>query len=270
VETCAPDDDCLVCDPVDACVPIAPIPPGCEIAGLCGNGTTDQGEECDDGNTDDGDGCSAFCLIEDVELICRTAGFYATHAAEKLLPRGGLTLNITQDLLDAPASPLTICGVPIESTNLNDGSSALEALCVSPQGAQELQLIRQLTAAGLNCILSGAGIDCSNSGVEFLFADCDATCLDILDGTLDDPSAPSVEDCIFELDCFNNGGIVSFDGLTCDPVTDGCHDLSLCPADDPDGDIDDFCFEPPGPAGSGQECKDAKKTACTILSCDPD
>ena len=30
----------------------------------CGNGTVDQGEECDDGNNDPGDGCSGTCTIE--------------------------------------------------------------------------------------------------------------------------------------------------------------------------------------------------------------
>jgi cysteine-rich repeat protein len=30
----------------------------------CGDGTVDEGEECDDGNNDDGDGCSANCTDE--------------------------------------------------------------------------------------------------------------------------------------------------------------------------------------------------------------
>ena len=31
---------------------------------ICGNGTTDPGEECDDGDTVDGDGCSSTCVME--------------------------------------------------------------------------------------------------------------------------------------------------------------------------------------------------------------
>ena len=30
----------------------------------CGDGSLDEGEECDDGNNEDGDGCSALCIIE--------------------------------------------------------------------------------------------------------------------------------------------------------------------------------------------------------------
>lgn len=37
----------------------------CGLApGICGDGSVQQGEECDDGNTDDGDGCTKFCVIE--------------------------------------------------------------------------------------------------------------------------------------------------------------------------------------------------------------
>ena len=32
--------------------------------GICGDGTTDTGEECDDGGTSDNDGCSSTCVIE--------------------------------------------------------------------------------------------------------------------------------------------------------------------------------------------------------------
>jgi uncharacterized repeat protein (TIGR01451 family) len=32
---------------------------------VCGNGTLEDGEECDDGNSSDGDGCSAACIIEE-------------------------------------------------------------------------------------------------------------------------------------------------------------------------------------------------------------
>ena len=40
---------------------------GCDGNGngyVCGDGTTDPGEECDDGNNTDGDGCSAICVTE--------------------------------------------------------------------------------------------------------------------------------------------------------------------------------------------------------------
>jgi cysteine-rich repeat protein len=39
----------------------------------CGNGSKDDGEQCDDGNTDSGDGCNALCQIE-ANYICPTPG----------------------------------------------------------------------------------------------------------------------------------------------------------------------------------------------------
>jgi cysteine-rich repeat protein len=38
--------------------------------GVCGDGTVDDGEQCDDGNTTSGDGCSATCTIETVQPVC--------------------------------------------------------------------------------------------------------------------------------------------------------------------------------------------------------
>ena len=40
---------------------------GC-VAAVCGDGTTDAGEDCDDGNTVSGDGCSATCTDELTEI----------------------------------------------------------------------------------------------------------------------------------------------------------------------------------------------------------
>jgi hypothetical protein len=260
VETCPDDPDCLVCDPLsdpnsDPCVLRDPIPPVCFIP-----------------------------PISDEEVICRTGGFYGTHAAVKTLRRGRVTLNITQDLLDAlDPNSLMICGHELNSTTVGDPNSALEALCVSPEGLPELQLVRQLTTAGLNCILSGGSSDCSDISLGFLFEDCDAVCIKADTSEPNDPNAPSIEEieeCIFELDCFNNGGVLSVDGWLCEPALDSCHDRDLCPADDPNGnglpptelngltDPNGFCFEPPGPAGSGPECKAAIQNECTVLSCD--
>jgi cysteine-rich repeat protein len=38
--------------------------------GVCGDGTVDDGEQCDDGNTNNGDGCSATCTIETAPVVC--------------------------------------------------------------------------------------------------------------------------------------------------------------------------------------------------------
>ena len=177
-----------------------------------------------------------------------------------------------------PTQSLTICGECIKNTALNDAASTEEAMCVSPRGDQTLQLARQLTAAALNCVISGSGSDCSGQPqIAATFQDCNThACLGIA-GTL------SVGECIGALDCFNNGG--SFDqstgscatgtcggdgltpcngstdcgtGISCVPLPNNCHDQPLC-----NQDIN-LCFEPPGPAGSANECNAARDNACTI------
>jgi cysteine-rich repeat protein len=40
------------------------------IPALCGNGTLDEGEECDDGNLNEGDGCDATCHLEAQGPVC--------------------------------------------------------------------------------------------------------------------------------------------------------------------------------------------------------
>ncbi len=89
--------------------------------------------------------------------VCRTAGFWGTHAGSEK----GKSINITQMVIDFahyslyPTGPLNVCGEKIINTKLNDAASALEGLCVAVKGNQELQLARQLTAAALNCAISG-------------------------------------------------------------------------------------------------------------------
>jgi hypothetical protein len=47
---------------------------------------------------------------------------------------------------------------------------------------------------------------------------------------------------------------------------ESCHDRSLCPDSTDDGEINgsDFCFEPPGPAGSSGKCNAARKNAVQV------
>jgi hypothetical protein len=153
-----------------------------------------------------------------------------------------------------PTKSITICGECINDTALNDAASAVEAMCVSPRGDPTLQLARQLTAAALNCVISGGAADCSGQpAIANLFQDCNThACLGTA-GTFD------VGECIGGLDCFNNGG--SFDQSTgsCEVLANNCHDQPLC-----NQDIN-LCFEPPGPAGSSTECNSAKDNSCTII-----
>lgn len=48
----------------DGCSATCTIEPPPPPPPCCGDGTVDSGEECDDGNTTSGDGCSATCTIE--------------------------------------------------------------------------------------------------------------------------------------------------------------------------------------------------------------
>ncbi|KAB2967585.1 MAG: hypothetical protein F9K18_04110, partial [Thermoanaerobaculia bacterium] len=183
--------------------------------------------------------------------ICRSAGFWSTHGGtEKLRSQ-----NITQSLLDV-GGPLEICGFELDNTLVGDPGSVLESMCVSPQGHPTLQLLRQLTAASLNCILSHQGPDCAGSTLSGLWAQCSNACLTSRNLQL-------VSDCVFQLECANEGGVAfpGPDGVPlCGPDA-GCAGRDLCPDATDDGVLNgsDYCFEPIGPAGSSVACLEARQ-----------
>ena len=236
-----------------------------------------------------------------LKKICRTAGFWGTHAGTE---KPGST-NITEDVIRAwlsvsipdqtmvpdkcvdnfdgtvscdfeppgkagspkacrdakkndislvnpvPAFPegiegIQICGKTVSVENHgSDIPPVVEAICVSPSGDSNAQLGRQLTAAALNCILSGGGDDCVGTSIETVFASCNSTCADPL-------QADQVNSCIEKIDCFNNGGVWNEDdpqAMYCQmDVAESCHDQPLIgtvmtsepPDDDDDEDEDDF------------------------------
>jgi len=202
-----------------------------------------------------------------VEDICRTPGFWGTHAGTE---KSG-SKNITQTVLD-DAGGVMVCGQLIDTTVTLRADSAVEGICVSPSGEERLQLARHLTAAALNCVISGD--DCSAAA---LIATCNGVCL----GSME----KSISECINELDCFNNGGRLldsgmcqlgtcNGDGVTacsdddscaylstlttvakCVPFPGNCHDRNLPP---------EF-GTPPYPAGSSKACNDANKSRCSIF-----
>jgi len=196
--------------------------------------------------------------------------------------------NITQQVIDY-GGPLMICSQTIDKTTLNCSGSALEALCVNIKGASELQLARQLTAAALNCIMSGSGPDCDDVSIEEVFQACNTACAA---GETTAVVDSETIDCIEAIDCFNNGG--SFDletqfckigncsitGADCDgscpdvlvdtvitpqqcvPTPGNCHEQALCL----DPETPTLCFEPTGPAGSSKASNKAIQNDCTILA----
>ena len=105
---------------------------------------------------------------------------------------------------------IEICGriVEVGPPESDQPPPVVEAICVSPSGDSTLQLGRQLTAAALNCILSGGGDDCTGTSddpddphwIEPVFAECNSACVPMAQGE-------QVNSCIEKLDCFNNGGM---------------------------------------------------------------
>jgi hypothetical protein len=247
---------------------------------------------CDDATCQLCDTSSGSCVdkpeLPDVCLaveICRTPGFWATHAG---VEKGTKSQNITQEVIEAATDGLKVCGVTIDNTSDLDwdpdwnlpvyrNKSSTEAMCVSVKGDSNRQLVRQLTAFALNCVMSGGDGDCTGLGFYLgdLANECNTVCVDGEDG------GRTVNDCIGEIDAFNNGllwgpsgphlgwcstetekacsentdctGTIS--GQTCVIEEDSsCHDRELCQAAE-----EGLCFLKPGPAGSSNACKIAKK-----------
>jgi hypothetical protein len=131
---------------------------------------------------------------------------------------------------------LDVCGESICTTvPVNDASSAVEAICVSPSGDIVLQNARQLTALALNCVVSGFGTDCSGDAyLSGLLSDCNNACLDVA-------STRTNTECRNEIDCFNNGGLF-LDDSNCDEAGHGtgCNE-PLC--QDAVCGIDPYCCD---------------------------
>lgn len=216
------------------------------------------------------------CGCTEFGEICRTAGFWGLHAGTEK----NNSQNVTQAVIDAAPAGLMVCGEMVDNTDLDRFGSALEATCLSVQGAQVLQLARQLTAAALNCVISGSPMDCDGTSIAGLFSDCNAAC-----ATGTDPD--EIAYCETAIDCWNNGGdllpsgmcqlgVCAHDGSPCEenencgydlegteiecvPFTDTCHDQPLV---NEDLGLD---FEPPGAAGSSRACNAAIRNDCTFF-----
>ncbi len=64
----------------------------CEVA-FCGDGSVDEGEECDDGNQEPGDGCDAHCILEPE---CDNDGLEPNNNRESAAP---LLLPVEQEMM---------------------------------------------------------------------------------------------------------------------------------------------------------------------------
>jgi hypothetical protein len=123
------------------------------------------------------------------------------------------------------------------------------------KGVKQRQLYRQLVAAGLNCGISGS--DCDSILEKYVavnFSDCSDVCAGNppVDG-------PTVNECIANLDCFNNGGQMIDDVCVFD-LEGNCHAAALC--------NEDLGVCPKKTAASSPAaCKEARANSCTIDSC---
>ena len=195
------------------------------------------------------DEATADCEVLVTEEICRTPGFWGTHAGTE---KEGRSTNLTQEVIDYNGGSLgTICGVEITDTSVfdyaepgsypgNGDGSAVEGMCVHPKGAQVLQLARQLIAASLNCVVSGGGADCTGISISDDFSAANDACA-ANDGDL--------SYWIGIIDDFNNG------------YDSDCHERNLTESDV----FDDVSYKVPGPAGSSRACSAATKNDFYIL-----
>lgn len=183
------------------------------------------------------------------DFICRTPGFWGTRSDDEPKGKNGKkpTINITQAVIDAaPGGTLgEICGTEVNMTGAFDSEgpsdatlakgSATEAMCVRIQGDLRRQVARQLTAAALNCTISGLGPDCTDGEIGDMFAACNLLC-EV--GASND----SLGACIDFFDDLNNGVLAQ---------VEGCHDRVLV------NESLSLDFDPPGPAGGSGECSEA-------------
>jgi hypothetical protein len=287
---CAADADLCTTESCDetanACVSSAP--PSCDDAEVC----------TDDSCVPATGQCQHIFDPENAEIcspdeFCRTPGFWGTHADAD--DDKDCSQNITQAVIDAAGGSIDVCGVTICNTLVDDEGSAVEAMCMKVQGTQTRQLIRQLTAARLNCIVSGeTGGACDGISINAVYDACNAACA--LGNVTADVGSNEDVSCISAIDCFNNGGQYDFEEGACFtgtcqlpeagalqpvlcsadvpcpigecvPFANNCHSAEFPDEFDLPNDslsASDPCFEKQGPAGSSDECKAAHKTPCAL------
>jgi len=271
-----PCDDGLFCTTGDACSAGAcgGLPLDCSDSIECTDDSCNEGSNAcvnapNNGNCEDGDLCTAdICSIQaagcEFEFtcttdICRSPGYWATHSGYEKLPK---SINVAQLVLDA-AGPLEVCGQMISATSNGgipyvDGlglSSDLEGLCMRARGVPQRRLYRHLTAAALNCAISGGDCDAIlGKYVDVSFTECSDLC-----AGNPAPDAPSLGECVENLDCFNNGGQM-IDGSCVEDLPGNCHETPLC------NEGLGVCPKST-PASSPKACQEARFNNCTIDSC---
>ncbi|MGK7296380.1 MAG: DUF7507 domain-containing protein [Candidatus Wenzhouxiangella sp. M2_3B_020] len=198
---------------------------------------------------------TADCEVEiPREEVCRTPGFWGTHAGTEKRRSS----DLVQIVLNSNGGSIEVCGQTIDNTNVGNVHSAVEAMCVRIQGEQQRQLARQLTAMALNCLVSGGDADCTGTSVDALFDEANAAC------TTNDGNLGYY---IGRVDCFNNGG--QYDEASGECLIDefdpnNCQNREL----DESSDIFDGVSPLPGPAGSSRACTAANGNGVKVVPAD--
>jgi hypothetical protein len=223
--TVAPD---LFNVPIGQCVPVSgsiasltaqtcnTVSVTCEVEGSGGKTIIDISED--------------ECEVQGEDCLTRTPGFWGTHP------------HITDDFL-----PLFNCGIDITTVDVPGGEqSAIEDMCSVGKDAktlsvypQQVQLERQCMAALLNVAATASlegSCETAFPGTTELIAECctaaDSVCSSALAPGVENADGRTINDCIGDLDAFNNN-------------------------DSAEPDVTGTIFESPGPADPSL-CQDAK------------
>jgi len=183
-DTCDAAENCNGTDktcPTDAVEPdttvCRPAEEACDVAENC-DGTT---ATCPEDESMCSEGFEA----------CRNVIFWANHAGQiNGLPDVALSL-----IQNADGGCIQVCGETIDDTDLKSASSAEEALCTPLLVLNKRHvLVRELTAAMLNCLASGQDPYCYE-----LITECDEVCM------TQSSTINEIKGCITALNDLNNG-----------------------------------------------------------------
>ncbi len=265
-DTCDPAIGCVYtpnppCNDNDACTTDTCVPAtGCVYTP---NAPCDDGDPCTDDTCDPASGC-VYTPNDQCAFICRTPGYWATHSSTAK----SACSDVTGAVIEMGGGSINICGECLTNAanghtpGAGDAASAVEAMCVAVKGQQARQLARQLTAAALNCIISGGAADCSGTQNSDVFSLCNQGCAVAVGNSPDPlPEGFNMGWCIAAIDCLNNGfGLPTEAG--CGAST-GCHDRAL------PWDMIPRPANCNGPApASSEKCQAAKDSGCGVLPFD--
>lgn len=146
----------------------------------------------------------AACPISEGGCFTRTPGYWGTHPAQ------------AQMVLDQGAPGMAVCGITLTNTTAGQAGSTTEDMCgtggpdFKPNNTspQQLQLIRQCTAAALNLETSrNSNLNCDDAfggspNITTVFNQC-CGAVSVCNGN-SKPGVINSSDCISLLDAFNN------------------------------------------------------------------